>query len=360
MRSLKPLGGIALNVMGHPHYYDHLAAVCAAFDVPMLISDTDQLEKLQRYYPTIDFELVDWHTFTPEKMIAEHDVLFISDMWDRDTFHQKYAEIEKQYGKQLRLIHCPHGFSDKGFWFLECCKQDITLVYGRNMLDLIASQDGELLKGRYLKTGNLRHRYYKSHEEHLDNIVHEDVLSQFEKKQRTGIYAPTWDDTEESGTFFTAAEAVLEELPDEVNLIVKLHPNLEHGDIAQLYSITAKHEGRPNVHFLHDFPLIYPLLAACDFYLGDRSAVGYDFLAFNRPMYFLEKEETQLDRKRYLQKCGISVTPEDYRSLYKIIEEELPLDEEKFGSVRKEMYEYTFAEDQPYEELRKQLIDLIG
>ncbi len=60
--------------------------------------------------------------------------------------------------------------------------------------------------------------------------------------------------------------------------------------------INALAEGikHKNVVLIEDFPLVYPLLAATDIYLGDVSSIGYDFLMFNRPMFLSNKLQQML------------------------------------------------------------------
>lgn len=351
--------GVALNPMGYPHYTDHLAAVAVCMGVPLVFTDVNHYEQSLRLYPDLNAQIHDYQGFTPGYIVEHYDVLFISEMWNRDLLQARFTEHEAQFGKHLRVVHCPHGFSDKGFWFEQCVEQDITLVYGQNMLDLIAARRPDQPLERYVVAGNLRHQYYKENQEFFDKIVAADVFSRFAKKQPTILYAPTWRDIEQSTSFFGAAETLLSQLPDHYNLLVKLHPNLEHDHdlMIHVYEIISKYESKSNVVLLSEYPLIYPLAAACDLYIGDRSAVGYDFLAFNRPMYFLNQTARDKDKDReLLHQCGVVITPQKYPKIYDIIEKSLENDAERFGEARQATYDYTFAKDRTFAKVRNDII----
>lgn len=328
----------ALNPMGYPHFTDHLAAVAVATNTPLIFTDENLYEQSLQLYPSLRAELHSWQTFSAQ----QYDALFVSEMWSR----------EKRRAAQ-RVVHCPHGFSDKAFWFKQCSSQDITLVYGQNMIDMVTEVSNPF---NYVVVGNLRYQYYKEHSAAFQKIVQREVFSRFTKRQTTIFYAPTWRDCENSTSFFEAARALLQELPSYYNLIVKLHPNLE-GDqerIVEVYEIISQFEKRANILFLSNFPLIYPLIANCDIYIGDRSAVGYDWLAFNKPMFFLSRREQTLPK---ISCCGITIY--DFEKIYSTIEQHL-LKDDIFSSVRKDLYDNSFAKEQPFEFIREQIFARIA
>lgn len=210
----------------------------------------------------------------------------------------------------------------------------------------------------HVLTGNYRYSFFKQHQEFLNNIIENEVLSAFAKKQPVILYAPTWLDLEESTTFFDAYSYILGNLPDHYNLIVKLHPRLELDDTAKYYHIVGKFENKSNVLFLKDFPLVYPLLAHSDIYLGDMSSIGYDFLPFNKPMFFLNKQrrDPRTDRGLYLFRCGVDIKPDAYPLIYPFIEANLQNDQERFGAIRQEVYDYTFGKEKTFMEIKQDII----
>lgn len=331
--------GMGLNPMGHSHYTDHLAVVCIAMKIPLLFTDEGQFKQATRLYPDLLCLYRDWNEITPSELVTDLEVLLISDIWTQDEYLERFGEAEKTQDKHLRVVHCPHGYSDKDFWIRRCAEEDIALVYGPRMQHMLQEQLVDP-HATYVLTGNLRYTYYKSRQTHFDKVVKQDVFNQFAKKQPTILYAPTWRDAELSTSFFDVAEQLLQQLPDRYNLVVKLHPNLEEEDIARVYQIMAQNEDRGNVCFVRQYPLIYPILAHCDLFIGDRSAVGYDFLTFNRPMFFLK----QTPHEDYLHRCGTQIQPEDFSRIFGAIEDALPRDSAQFSLVRQEVYKEAFGD----------------
>ncbi|MBS0654086.1 MAG: CDP-glycerol glycerophosphotransferase family protein, partial [Verrucomicrobia bacterium] len=119
-----------------------------------------------------------------------------------------------------------------------------------------------------------------------------------------------------------------------------------------------KYEDLSHVLFLTDFPTIYPLLNRIDIYIGDMSSIGYDFLTFDRPLFFLNqnKRDPQSDLGLYLFRCGVEVLPEKYGQIYQIIQNFLQFELRDFSKIRKEVYDYAFGPEKPLDTLRKEII----
>lgn len=350
--------GVGLNPASQIHYTDHLAVVCIIMDIPLMFLEKSDYEMGVKYYPGLKAILEEYSHVNPQYLIEHYDVFFMSDLWDRRTFHEKYGPYEKKYKKILRNVHCPHGFSDKGFYLQKCAMEDITLLYGENMIDQLKHHDVFQNLNQYVISGNYRYTYFKQHRNFYETLIQKEILNRFDKKRPTILYAPTWLDLEESTTFFDAYQYLLGNLPDDYNMIVKLHPRLELDDTVQYYRIIGQYEKKKNVHFLKDYPLVYPILAHSDIYIGDMSSVGYDFLLFDRPMFFLNKQKKNADKDRgaFLFRCGVEIQPNDYTNLYRIIEENLSKDKDNFSRIRKEVYDYTFGEEKKFEDIKQAII----
>jgi CDP-Glycerol:Poly(glycerophosphate) glycerophosphotransferase len=350
--------GIGVNPQSQIHYIDHLAVICILMNIPLLFIDETDYSLGKKYYPGLHCLKVDYESLYPEFLVENFDVLFFSDLWDRSKFHEKFGPFEKKYNKTMRHVHCPHGFSDKAFYLEKCILEDIALLYGQNMLDMLKNTGIFQHLPYHVITGNYRYTYFKQCRSFFDEIVKTEILNKFYAKKPVILYAPTWLDVEESTTFFDAHQYLLQNLPADYNMIVKLHPRLELDDTAKYYQIIGKYEDKPNILFLKDFPLIYPLLAYTDIYIGDTSSVGYDFLSFNRPMFFLNKQkiDSQTDRRGFLFRCGTEIMPEEYSELYKILEKKLPEDQEQFSKIRSDVYNYTFAPERSFADIKHEII----
>jgi len=359
-KQVKPsLKGVGVNPSGQSYFIDHLAPISILMGNPLLFIDGNDFELGSKYYPGLQAELVDYDQLTPEYLIAHYDVLFLSEQWDRHTFHEKFRLLEMKYEKTLRHVHVPHGFSDKGFYLCKTANEDIPLLYGPHMLDMFKHYGVLSNLRQYVISGNFRFSYYKMYRPFFEKIVQEEVSSRFARPELPMIlYAPTWKDLEESTSFFDACSSVIDTLPKDYNLLVKLHPRLELDDPGLYYHLTGKYETKPNVLFLKDFPLVYPLLDKAALYIGDMSSVGYDFLPFNRPMFFLnqQKRDSKTDRGLTLFQCGVEIHPDEYSKMHAIIAKELPTDWERFSEVRKKMELYTFGEEREFSAIKKDII----
>ena len=353
----KPAAGI--NPISQTHFTDHLAVICYIMNIPLIFLDPSDHTLAQHYYPGLNAQYVEYDNFSPEYLVSNYEVLFMSDMWDNKSFHAKFAQLEMKYGKEMRHIFCPHGFSDKGFYLKLAAQEDIVLTYGQNMLDQLEHHNVLHHMKNIVITGNYRYTYYKEHQQFYDDLVTNEVLKKFIKEQPVILYAPTWSDFEDSTTFFDCCSEIIGNLPSSYNMIVKLHPRLELDDAGKYFSIIGKYERKPNLVFLKDFPPGFPQLAHTDIYLGDMSSIGYDFLKFNKPMFFLNKNnrDAETDRGLYLFRCGTEIKADGFNNIYKIIEDELKHDHKKFTKIRNEIYEYTFGNEIPFSKIKNEIIE---
>lgn len=349
--------GIALNIYNSIRLTDHLAPLCKIMDIPLLVTDHEFGESIQQFYPDIKVLVPDWSDLSPDYLIKNYDVIFQSEPWNRNRFYNTFKPLEEKYHKQIRCVHCPHGFSDKLFWMAQCVEEDILLVYGKNMLDMFEELKIKDNLNTWVRTGNYRYQYYLQNKEFYDSYVEKNIWNHFSNNHPTILYAPTCNDFE-NNTSFLDSEAIMDKLPSHYNLIVKIHPVLEETDAPIVYSMIGKYENKKNIVFIKDLPLVYPLLARSDIYIGDISSVGYDFLFYNRPMFFLNQKErdAKTDRNSFLFRCGIEILPSQYDQIYSIIDANIESDKQNFFEIRKKVYHYTFGDLIPFEILKENIL----
>lgn len=336
-------------------YYDHIAPLSELLNVPFYVCDDPMSFSLgKKYYPDIDIRELGLEQTTPANLVAKYDYMIFPSHVQREEEYL-IAEGNKQ-GKRLCIMFCPHGFSDKTYYWSEYSEKDFVFVYGQNMFDIFKEIGIPLDPEKCIAVGNYRYEYYKKNREHQLSIVKEEFLEELDFSKKTLFYAPTWVDEGNSSTFFEGIQTVIEKLPKEYNLIVKPHPRILIRHAAQYYEILSRYAQMDRVVFVDEFPLIYPLLDLSDFYLGDMSSVGYDFLAFDKPLFFIDKprESKFLERQKYLYRCGTSVELDELKHLYTIIEDSLSEDKEQFSGTRKEVYDYTFCEPRSNSSIQKE------
>jgi hypothetical protein len=295
--------------LGADHLLDHIAPLCHFLDMPLYVEDPSLAKK---YYPQI--HTIACPNFEKNWSALSHqaDVLFRCGYWPptlkamfRDLFH-----------KDMRFVFCPHGQSDKGLsskLLAPYAEQEMVLFYGPLMQEMLQSIG---IKTRNCSIiGNYRFEFYKQHRSFYDHLVANTIFAHLTPSKPTLLYAPTWLDIENSSSFFIFGKKLIEDAPNAWNVIIKPHPLLEDREPGQYHSLIARAKDKSNVFVLEKFPLIYPLLARTDVYLGDASSIGYDFLVFERPMFFLPS-----DHFGRLRSCGKTI---DAKNPYASIESNL-------------------------------------
>ncbi len=245
----------------------------------------------------------------------------------------------------MRFIYCPHGNSNKGKDVKGGPLKDISLVYGRHMQELLLSQEEN---SQQIVIGNFRLQFYKDHQHFYDKKVEEKLsLAPFDPAKKTLLYAPTWRSQEDAEPFFYQAKNLLESLSSSFNVIVKLHPFLEEWQPGLTHHFISTYTGKEGIYFLDHFPPIYPLLSKCDGYIGDFSSIGYDFLAFDRPIFLT------LDEKGPLQSCSLQIPRLSESGLF--LEDNWDFNQKELSKNREQTYYYTFEKAQPQKKILDQI-----
>jgi len=326
---------------------DHIGVLAAVLDIPLLISDEETAQLANVFYPQVRVILQEP---TLDYLAANFDILFVSSkLWAIELYHT----FPLVCGKKMRIVYCPHGNSDKGYTLTEehHNPEDISLLYGDHMVDLL-KDTGMFDKIQHvIPTGNYRHAFFLEHRAFYEQLVQEKVP--LDKTKKTILYAPTWHSTETPSSFFAECTRLIDQLPSHFNLLIKLHPYLYEQKPAQTTHLLEKQH--PNVLFLDEFPPVYPLLTLSDIYLGDFSSVGYDFLVMDKPMYFFNPGGVR-DRGRFLHRCGMEV-PEG--NVFEFIEKTLENNRVEFAEKRRETCLYTFGKPRKLSEIGKNIVENI-
>lgn len=297
------------------HYLDHLGPLCALMGWPLIICEESLAELARRYYPGLTVIQKNlWEVTLPSHTVT------------CDT----RPLIEAAFpGQSTQTLWLPHGNSDKGWkrpFFEALNRETLALVYGPKMIDFMHAKK---VYPQTIQIGNFRWRYFLRH-----RSFYEPLLQAILPAQDYVLYAPTWDDAEGNNSFWRAFPHLARALPPHIHLLVKLHPNTLRRFPAELEVIQGKY-ARPNITFLTEFPPIYPLLSRCQAYLGDMSSIGYDFLHFDRPLFFLHHDPTL-----YLCRCGTPINPATFDFQLK----------DNLSSQRQAAYAYTFQAAPNWEE----------
>ncbi len=340
---LKKKAAAGLIYGSAPPYIDHLAPLCDFLKIPLIVTEDDSKALLERLYPSLQTIYVDYIRL-PETVLVHFDTIFVCT--PRALFEEIFFFAQHFHRKKIQTIWCPHGNSDKGHAsaHLEALLEEkFALLYGDKMIDFLRQKNVLSCLEKYVKTGNFRKEYYLEKKAFYNALIEKEIFEHLDRNKKTILYAPTWEDAESSSSFAEGIPFLIKHLPKDFNLIIKPHPNLLLNGTKNK-ELIEKYKNTPGVLFLTNFPPIYPLLAITDYYIGDFSSIGYDFLFFDKPMFFLnsKKRDPLLDQGLYLFRTGIEVHPENYQNFYKILEDNK---DNHPSALCKEVYNYTFGQD---------------
>jgi len=330
----------AFNTGTDFHLLDHIAPLAEQMGMSLITTEEKNDALARRYYPQIEIRNMPDLESELSAVAEEFDALFECKYW---APHLKLL-FRQLYNKEMRLVFCPHGQSDKGYKTAllgPYAFQDAVLLYGDLLIDMLKDLNIWTALSNYAVVGNYRLRHYQKYRSFYDSLVVREVP--LDKKKRTLLYAPTWRDADGATSFFQYGKEVISQLPSDWNLIVKTHPLLEQRDPAHFYAIAAQMDKKPNAILIHEFPPVYPLLSLSDMYLGDASSVGYDFLYFQRPLYFFKGEQTGK-----LHSCGRMIDPT--RNIYSQLDSSNPYEDRQ-----RDLYRYAFGSELDEASLRDRI-----
>lgn len=360
MQYSKKCAGLILGDM--PHHLDHIAPLCRLLNIPLFATEAAIAKDARLFYPGIEVIEVEY-LHASEFLVSHFDIIFYS--MPRDLFDEVFFFAQKLLQKKIHTVWCPHGNSDKGHnvFFMEALrKEEIALVYGKQMIDFLKKKKAFDQLKQYVLVGNYRYEFYKSQKNYYDNLIEREILRKLPPSKRCILYAPTWKDYELSSSFVDAMPHLASKIPPDINLIVKLHPNLLKQNDLIIDEIIDRYRSHPHILFITDFPPIYPLLNIADVYLGDMSSIGYDYLAFDRPMFFLNQNarDSQLDPGLYLFRCGIEIKKENYPEIYQKIDNFFNFELRSFSQIRKDVYNYAFGQPKSLEAIKKEISEALS
>ena len=119
----------ALNSGSEIHMLDHVAPLAELMQMPLITTEEKNFELARKFYPQIEVRFMPDLEFRLGELAEEFEVLFESKFWGA---HLKPI-FQQLYKKEMRLVYCPHGQSDKGYRspsLAQYALQDTVLHYG--------------------------------------------------------------------------------------------------------------------------------------------------------------------------------------------------------------------------------------
>ncbi len=328
--------GCAINTSAETLYLDHISPLASLLNIPLIVTDEKNAQLTAKYYPEVKLQY--WPDLDRRlQELADHfDLLIGCDYWPP----QLKEVFRSLFHKEMRLMLCPHGQSDKGYGapsLAPYADHDNVLLYGDLMQEMLSDLKLWDSIASPKQVGNFRLHYYQKHRDRLLLDAEREIFSALRPSNKTLLYAPTWKDGDGSTTFFDCVEKLFEETPSDWNVIVKIHPLLPARDPLLFYQLSLLEESHRHFVLVHEFPPVYPILEKIDAYLGDYSSIGYDLLAFQKPMFFLTHPHLPPAR---LHTCGKVL--DSSKHLFHSIEQGLP-EAEAFRPQQEALYRKAFA-----------------
>lgn len=344
-------------------FVDHLAPLCSLLNIPMISSKVHTKLLYQKYYPDLNIQIKNWNI---RELINNYTHVFYS-FDPKPSFKELIKQAKIETKNQTQFIHHFHGCSDKGYrsrWVDptgHIKDVDLLIIYGKRMEDLLRDKKLYNLPRSILSLGNYRYSYYLKYKAFFDKKVSDDIFCNIDQNRPTILYAPTWQDHENSSSFLMGAKTILNRLKKRFNVIVKLHPNqtlkTTNYDPQETLKLIESFASDENLFFLPFYPLIYPIVNQVDAYLGDFSSVGYDVLAFNKPMFFLNHLNKPIKSKgSYLYKTGTAINFDEFEKIDQIIDQALQSDQSNLTLLQNEVYQYAFGEVKDFDALKRPLL----
>lgn len=277
---------------GPATHLDHLGVLSALWKIPLVVTCPQTLALAQAFYPPFSISYQDPNNLSLE----QYDAIFSSGQLLSKELQPLLSLL---HNKTPRFVYCPHGNSDKPTHTLP--PQDICLLYGSHLHELMKSHGSLTPSSHIFFTGNYRYLFYLTHKKFFDALAYQHVFSQFSTSKPIAFCAPTWKKFQDPAPFFSQLHHLIDSLSPHYNVLLKLHPFLIEDYPCQ----SALLSDHPSALFLENFPPIYPLLAKADLLIGNFSSIDYDFLTFNRPLYFLSPPENPSP----LSSCGLVLPP---------------------------------------------------
>jgi len=322
---------VAIDTPNNPQHLDHLVPLCDLLKAKLLIRDIENKKIIEKFYPQIITEDIFSLDQIKYEIGTEYQYLIHSFFWPKELFKAYFSSYK------IKSIFTPHGNSDKhakANWMTRFEKQDFCLIYGQHMMDFLKDEGVTLSKYAYI--GNIRYTYYQKYKNYFHENFLKSLIKRLDPTKKTLLYAPTKKDEGKFLSFNAKNIIFFETLCKEFNLIIKLHPHYIENFPEEALPFLGKISNKALV--IENCPLVYPLLDICDALITDYSSIGYDFLTFDKPLFFIQTDKKDL-RSTYLHNCGVVLdqsSPKITDSIKQIFTND------PFSEKRKELYKYTF------------------
>ncbi|MBA8771803.1 CDP-glycerol glycerophosphotransferase family protein [Staphylococcus coagulans] len=243
-------------------------------------------------------------------------VVINGNLWDRLVKHPQQCVVQTWHGFPLKRM--VNDLMDEQ----ECQKQALQFAPRMKKWDVLLSsssryeqyiQSAFQLKThtnlKILREGAPRNSDLMRYQEDVErrSAIQEKYMFTKNKETRYILFCPTWrKDTRQSVSTLDIV-SLIEGLPDQYEMIVKLHPN--EGHLREVYDRL-----HPRIHcFFNELVDIQELYLISDVLITDYSSAIFDYAHLNRPILILDEDTT-----RYQQDIGFYFDIEQFTNIQKV------------------------------------------
>jgi CDP-glycerol glycerophosphotransferase (TagB/SpsB family) len=266
------------------HQIGYIAGLLNKMDNSVLYTDSDaSLGILKKNFPEINVKY--YSSFNDIINAMKSDGVKVLILQD---FH--YKKFNPLRDEEVKFVQIFHGTSDKTYnTNKEIVHYDLVCVSGSKMLQDMEKKGLNKNKNCII-TGNLKADMVFNKVYDRDREVKNLGLDPGKKNV---LYAPTWIDGMGNSSFKKFGLFLHDYFPQEYQLTIKLHPNIYLYKSDLVAKLKENIKGSKNILLLEENIKIYeiiPVLAASDALMTDVSGVSHEYIAFLRPMIFLNNK----------------------------------------------------------------------
>jgi len=262
------------------HQIGYITEVLKLLDGNLYTNFQSSYEIIKEDYPWISIKYFNSIPDIIEEMIKDKTKILIL-----QDFH--YSKFSKLRECGVKFVQIFHGTSDKSYnTNREILKYDLVCLSGSKMLKDFEDK-GLNKNNNCIITGNPK----------ADTIFNDVYNRDQEMKKlkldpniKNVLYAPTWMDGMGNSSFKKFGLKLPDYFPSEYQLTIKLHPNIYLYKKKLVKALKEKIKNKKNILLLENKKEIYdivPIMAASDLLITDVSGVSHEYIAFLRPMIFL-------------------------------------------------------------------------
>lgn len=284
-----------------PDSLDLLAPLCSLLSIPLFISDVTIHKLAREYYPDLKIEISPPLTFGKD-FLSQHDIAITC--IPKTLLDQLFFFDEHQLKKKCLSLFLSSGKPSDG-------RENLFLVPGKQL-------QGASTKEKSIPIGIYRYYYYEKHRQFYQKLL--EPTLKFPVKQKNLLLSLSNSELE------TTLLALLRTLPPYYNLYIRITPHPIENSFYQ--AIGQKYARHTNIKFVDAIPPLHPILDRSDFFIGNQTDAAYEFLHYDRPLFFLHSENTPLHH------AGKQLTID---SLFDELERE-----DHYTQARRDIYNYYY------------------